>query len=233
MPAHSTPTASLNRRKPGPRPRVTRDDIARAALDIGLNTATIKALAAHLGMDHSSLYRHVKNRDEIIAAAADLALSELDWQALHGGWRAMLEQLSDAIWSLYERYPGLAMTFREMQVMPPACIRGFSETVALLQTDGFALDEAILAVDTLFDGLTDCFTGWQRFTQPGKDGESPADIMKKLWETEALTDRTHAPQIRGMIAVMQGEPREWWLKRRGLILDGIGGLKGAQPAKTA
>ena len=203
-----------------------REDIARAALDIGLDAATIKAVAAHLGMDHSSLYRHVKSRDEIIAAAADLAVAELDWRAPEGDWQARLERLSDALWSLYERHPGLAVAFREMEVMPPAGIRGFAEAVAQLQTEGFRLEDAILAVDTLVDALTDCFIGWQRFARPGFDGASLADAMAVHWEKAALSDVEHASQIRGMIAVMRGSPREWWLKRQRLILDGIGCLKG-------
>lgn len=226
MPAERSPTSPPNRRKPGPSPRVTREDIARAALEIGLDAVTIKAVAAHLGMDHSSLYRHVKSRNEIIAAAADLAVVKLDWRIAEGDWRALPEKLSDAIWSLYERHPGLANAFREMEVMPPAGIRGFSEAVARMQADGFRLEEAILAVDTLIDALTDCFTAWQRFTRPGYDGKSLADAMARHWEEAGLSDAAHAEQIEGMIAVMRGTPRDWWLKRRRLILDGIGCMKG-------
>ncbi len=226
MPAESPPPASPARRKPGPRPRVTRVDIARAALEIGLDAVTVKAVAAHLGMDHSSLYRHVKSRDEIVAAAADLAVAELDWQMPEGDWRARLERLSDAIWSLYERHPGLAVAFCEMQVIPPAGIRGFAEAVAQLQSEGFRLEDAILAVDTLVDALTDCFTGWQRFSRSGDDGRSLADGMIPDWEDAVSLDAAHAPQIRGMVAVMRGTPRDWWRKRQRLILDGIGCLKG-------
>jgi AcrR family transcriptional regulator len=222
MPAAIPPPTRI---KPGPRPRVTREDIARAALELGLDAATVKAVAAHLGMDHSSLYRHVKSRDEIIAAAADLAVAELDWRTPGGDWRGLLEKLCDALWSLYERHPGLATAFREMEVMPPAGIRCFAEAVAQLQAEGFGLEDAVLALDTLVDALTDCFTGWQRFTRPGFDGQSLADVMTARWEHAALADATHAAQIKSMVSVMRGTARDWWLKRQRLILNGIAGLK--------
>jgi len=217
------------RRKPGPRPRVTPEAIARAALEIGLDAVTIKAVAAHLGLDHSSLYRHVRSRDEIVAAAADLAVAELDWRspdpATGGDWQAMLERLSDALWALYERHPGLASAFREMEVIPPAGIRSFAEAVAYLQSCGFRLEDAVLAVDTLVDALTDCFTGWQRFTRSGPDGRSLADAMAGHWQEAALSDADHAEQINAMVAIMRGSPHDWWRKRRRLILAGIGSLK--------
>jgi len=65
--------------QPAPRPPATGYP-ATAALEIGLDAVTIKAVAAHLGLDHSSLYRHVRSRDEI-AAAAGLAVAELDWRS--------------------------------------------------------------------------------------------------------------------------------------------------------
>jgi len=217
------------RRKPGPRPRVTPEDIARAALEIGLDTVTIKAVAAKLGLDHSSLYRHVRSRDDIVAAAADLAVAELDWRspdpATGGDWRAMLERLADALWALYERHPGLAVAFREMEVTPPTGIRSFAEAVACLQACGFRLEDAMLAVDTLVDALTECFTGWQRFSRPGPDGRSLADAMAGHWQEAALSDRDHAEQINAMAAIMRGSPRDWWLRRQRLILAGIGSLK--------
>ena len=217
------------RKRPGPRPRISREGVARAALEIGLEAVTLKALAAHLGVDHSSLYRHVRSRDEIIAAAADLAVSELDWRGPQGSdWRAMLERLADALWSLYERHPGLAAAFREMEVMPEAGITVFAEVVAALQRDGFDLTDAILSVDTLIDALTDCFTGWQRFTRAGpQGGQSLADRMTAKVEDAAIADASHAEQLGGMIGIMQGGPRDWWLKRQGLILAGIASLRRA------
>ena len=65
--------------KAGRPARISRNAIAEAALDIGLGNATMVAIAERLGVDHSSLYRHVKGRDDILSAAIDAAVGRVDW----------------------------------------------------------------------------------------------------------------------------------------------------------
>ncbi|MBL3584729.1 TetR/AcrR family transcriptional regulator C-terminal domain-containing protein [Rhodovulum sulfidophilum] len=220
----ASPAPRRRGRKPGPRPRLSRAAIARAALDIGLDTVTLKALAAHLGADHSSLYRHVKSRADIVSAAADLALSELDWYRPEDGWHEMLDRLCTALWDLFERHPGLAAAYRDMEITPAEGIHTFADAVAHLQRCGFRLEDAIIAVDTLVDGLTDCFSGWHRMTRPGAGGQSLAGILATRLQSASVAAPDHAPQIEGMISAMEAGPRAWWDKRKVLILAGIEAL---------
>ena len=55
--------------------RISRDDVAEAALAIGLDKVTLAAIGKRLGVDHSSLYRHVSGRDDILLAAADRVIA--------------------------------------------------------------------------------------------------------------------------------------------------------------
>lgn len=220
-PAETAP----RRRKPGPRPRVSRQQIARAALQIGLDAATIKALAAHLGMDHSSLYRHVRSRDEIVEAAADLAIEGLDWNPEDPtGWREMLERLTAALWTLYERHPGLANAFRDLEVVPETGLRAFARAVERLEELGLASDDAAVAVETLVDALTDCFIGWQRIHRRGGDGQSMADRAAPRWQAMAEAEPAHQQPIAEMVGIMQGDGWLWWLRRQRLIFAGIASL---------
>lgn len=52
-------------------PKVLPDDIARAALKIGLDKATVRAVADALGMSVPGLYHHVRTREELFELAAD------------------------------------------------------------------------------------------------------------------------------------------------------------------
>ena len=60
---------------------VTRDDVVRAALDIldedGLDGLTMANVAGRVGFTTMAVYRHVKNRDDLIAAAVELVLGEI------------------------------------------------------------------------------------------------------------------------------------------------------------
>jgi AcrR family transcriptional regulator len=65
------------------KPRLTRDDWVRAALDAiaegGLAAVAVEPLAARLGVTKGSFYSHFASRDELIAAALE------DWERSHSG----------------------------------------------------------------------------------------------------------------------------------------------------
>lgn len=223
MPNSSDVSKTESRRRGRGRPaRLSREQIAGAALEVGLDKATVTALAEHLGVDHSSLYRHVRNRDAIVVLAAEMAISELDWRSpTSADWRVELIKLTDAIWELYQRHPGLAEAFRGMEIMPQSGIRAFAEAVSRLQAHGFLLENAVLAIDTLVDLVGDCFLGWHALGQTDRQQGTRMEAMVAQWRREACALPDHAEQIGGMITVMQGGARPWWERKRDLVLDGL------------
>jgi AcrR family transcriptional regulator len=62
-------------------PRVTRAEIADAALSIGLDRATIRNVAAKLHMSVPGLYHHVRTRDDLLALAAAHSLGAVQLPA--------------------------------------------------------------------------------------------------------------------------------------------------------
>lgn len=171
------PTQKRQRGRPS---RISREAIARAALEIGVDQATIPAIAAHLKVDHSSLYHHVAGRNDVISIAAELAINELDWRAPAAtDWRSELIILTDAIWTLYERHPGLAESIHQASVTPSSGIRSFAESVEKLQQKGFSLDEAVLAVDILVDMVGECFwDGGQPLNQKPMVGHVKSELSQ-------------------------------------------------------
>ncbi|MBN9179457.1 MAG: TetR family transcriptional regulator, partial [Microbacterium sp.] len=63
--------ARTGRRRPGPAPRVTREAVADAALDLGFDGLTVTAVGDRLGVSHAALYRHVRDRDDLVRAATE------------------------------------------------------------------------------------------------------------------------------------------------------------------
>jgi AcrR family transcriptional regulator len=59
------------RRPVGRPPRISRQAIAEAAVAVGLEDLTLKAVAARLGVSVPSLYHHVENRDDLVRLAAE------------------------------------------------------------------------------------------------------------------------------------------------------------------
>lgn len=202
--------------------RLSPEVIARAALAIGLDKVTIPLLATHLQIDHSSLYHHIKGRDEVIRLAAELAVAELAWQApASADWQQQLIALTDAIWLLYQNNPGLAECFQQAQVSPTVGIRAFAQSVLSLQQQGFSLDEAVLTVDMLVDMVQACFVGWWSASKTDSDGTLRKDRMMALWQAEAAACPEFASQINAMVGIMQAGARRWWEQKRDVVLAGI------------
>lgn len=215
-------SASLKDRgsKPGRVPRISRQEIAEAALEIGLDAATITEIGRRLGVDHSSLYRHVRNRNEIVLAAADLAIGRLDWRAATSDWRAYLENIAEKMWDLYEDNPGLAEAIRNLEKTPSEGIRAFAEAVGGLQERGFALEDALIVLDSVMDMTVDSFYGWRRMTSPVSDNASIRDSLIGAWTEEAAINPTSAAPIAKIVDAMSDQPKRWWRKKLALLLDG-------------
>ena len=205
--------------------RISRKAIAAAALELGLDGITLTAVAAHLGVDHSSLYRHIKDRRDMLLAAVDLAIETLKRRGRAASWRSYVENAAESVWALYERYPGLANAIRELDATPPAGVRAFSETVAQLETMGFSRDDAILLLDSIMDMTIDSAIGWAQLRQASKAGRFVGDAMMQSWTEVAGTHPGLSPQVEGMEAVMRGSPYRWWRRKLDLLLAGAATLR--------
>lgn len=82
---------------------LTRDRIARAALDLideeGVGSASMRNIAARLGVQAMSLYKHFGTREELLDAVVDLISDELDRdpevrREAVDGWRDYLARLA-------------------------------------------------------------------------------------------------------------------------------------------
>src|SRR5947199_8806750 len=81
-------------------PTVTSAEIAEAALAVGLDRATVRSVAEHLGMSVPGLYHHVRTREELLAMAAAHALGGLDLPEDRG--QEWTERLLDYAWFVYD-----------------------------------------------------------------------------------------------------------------------------------
>src|SRR5215831_16000339 len=75
--------------------------VVRAALalldEVGLDELTMRRLAEKLGVKAASLYRHVRNKDELLVMLADEISAEIPLTEVAGGWR---EQLTAMAWNV-------------------------------------------------------------------------------------------------------------------------------------
>ncbi len=164
----------------GGRPaRVSRRLIAEAALEVGLSTLTLTSLAHRLGVDHSTLYRHVASRDDIVLLACDTAIARMDWPEVPDSpaavlespddtsWRTYLEQAVERVWDMYDRHPGLASAIHHLDTAPDQVVLRFTGAIRDLTRMGFAEAEAVLVLDTVLDIGVESYVGWERVLAAG------------------------------------------------------------------
>lgn len=91
-------------------PRLSRDQVVAAALEVGIENLTMTAVADRLATSHQALYRWVRDRDELVALVADAYVQRLDVDPVAGeDWHDWLRRFADALRRIVlDNLPGFA-----------------------------------------------------------------------------------------------------------------------------
>jgi AcrR family transcriptional regulator len=143
MTADTTATAP---RPVGRPPRVDRDAIADAVLQIGLSRATMAAVADRLGMSAAGLYYHVRNRKELLILAAERSLAAVELPEDRGQhWAEWLRE-----WARYSHQslagePEVFRQYLEGAVATERVVEVADSVIRVLARHGFTPSEAVAA----------------------------------------------------------------------------------------
>ena len=195
--------------------RISLDDIADAALHLGLHDLTMTSLGDHLGVRHSALYRHAKDRDAVIRYAVARAIGKLDWQTSQGDWRSEALALGHALWDLFFTTPGLADFAQDPRYQSEAGAASFCEAVEHFMSFGFDEIDAAIFMGSLFDMTADMVATLQRFEEFAKQNDS--QFQDLLPDTKA-TDKLEIMQ-RDMEVIVT-DTKAWWRKKMALLISG-------------
>jgi len=159
VPRSGTRVAGAPARAAAPRGgELSRERIAAAALaiadDEGLAALSIRGLAARLGVSAMSLYRYVRNKEDLIGLMTDAALGEARLPATPPrGWRAQLELSARFEWRILKRHPWLARVIHISRPSPMPNALALADWV-MRALDGSALGAADkLQVHVLLHGF--------------------------------------------------------------------------------
>jgi AcrR family transcriptional regulator len=146
VPRGGTLVASAGSKAAGgrPGPELTRARIIEASIAIadaeGLAAVSLRGVASRLGAPVTSLYRHVKSKDDLLWTMTDAALGEGALPARPpSGWRAQLELAARTHWRLLRRHPWMARTMSITRPMPLANAIAYADWI-LRALDGLGFD---------------------------------------------------------------------------------------------
>ncbi len=213
----------------GPRPTLTHEQIARAAVEIadaeGLNAVSMRRLAERLGIATMGLYRYVSGKDDVYELMMDVTATEISLP--DAGWREVAAAYARQLRALSLRHPWLYQTFALVPgTLSPANLDLVEHS--LKSIDGLGLD-----VDTMMAafGTVNSFARGAVFAEVAQR----ESLKQRGWSTDHDTRLAYLPWVRWMLGtgrypalrryVVEGsnEDDAEWQFEFGLtcVLDGI------------
>jgi TetR/AcrR family transcriptional regulator, tetracycline repressor protein len=143
-----------DRRKPGPSPRFTREELARLALAImdGHSTGalTVRRLAQEAGMATTALYNYFPSKDDLLDAAIDAAAGEIELpEPSAHAWKEQLASVARAWFRAGLRHPGVARLRFDRPLQSSRALRVTDWAIAVLRAAGLTKPDAVAAFKAL------------------------------------------------------------------------------------
>ena len=135
-------TERARTRKGGRRARLSRELVLRAALEIadegGLEALTMQRIGHRLGVEAMSLYRHVRNKEDILDGIVDLVFGEIELPHDDVDWLTALRMRAVSTREALARHPW-AVGRMESRVQPgPANLHHHDTVLGMLFGAGFS-----------------------------------------------------------------------------------------------
>ncbi|MEU4423623.1 TetR/AcrR family transcriptional regulator C-terminal domain-containing protein [Actinoplanes sp. NPDC024001] len=140
---------------------LSRDRVLRAALALadagGTDALTMRRLGQELGVEAMSLYRHVANKDAVLAGIVDLVIGEITLPSTADGWKEAMRSRGATAHQVLMRHPWAPALLMSRTNTGPAMLRYIDFTLGALREAGFSwqlTDYAWNTMDSYIYGFT-------------------------------------------------------------------------------
>jgi AcrR family transcriptional regulator len=124
-----------------------------AALELvdraGPTALTMRALARHLGVDPMAVYRHVRDKDDLLGAMCDAAVAELTPLDAAQPWEPQLRRLALELHAMLVRRPALLAVLSGAPATPVS-LAAAHQAIGLLVAAGVSEDAAATTFAVVF-----------------------------------------------------------------------------------
>jgi AcrR family transcriptional regulator len=140
---------------------LTRDRVLRAAVTLadesGIASLSMRKLGQQLGVEAMSLYKHVSNKDDMLAGIVDIVAGEIELPRAGEDWRVAMRRRALSAHAVLMRHPWATMLIVSRANIGPAMLRYVDATIGSLREAGFSYalaDHAWNAIDSHVYGFT-------------------------------------------------------------------------------
>ncbi|MDG4798280.1 TetR/AcrR family transcriptional regulator C-terminal domain-containing protein [Micromonospora sp. WMMD1082] len=133
--------AETLRRAPLSRDRILRAAVALAD-ETGIESLSMRNLAQDLGVVPMALYKHVANKDELLAAMIDTVVGEIDPPVPDIDWKRAVRGRILSARQMLRRHPWAPLAIESRNVPTPAILAYLDSIVGTFRAGGFSADLA-------------------------------------------------------------------------------------------
>ena len=128
------------------RPPLTRERVLRAAIDLadrgGIEALSMRKLGQELGVEAMALYRHVRDKTDLLDGVVDLVVGEIERQPAGQDWKTTMRAQAMAARATMLRHPWARRALEDSGTSGPASLVYIESLLATLRDGGFSLDLA-------------------------------------------------------------------------------------------
>ncbi|MDB5972727.1 MAG: TetR/AcrR family transcriptional regulator [Hydrocarboniphaga sp.] len=204
-------------------PRVNLQLIVDAALAIGLDRVSLPMVADRLGVGSSTLYRHVRNRDELLRlATVKVALERRLPTGVGLHWSELAGRYAESLFESLAREPLVIQELMRGRLGPDIEVDYLEPFLEAMSQHGFAPGEGLQlfrAIGMLAVGAAVAATAQQSRASGGEEGEAFA---------RALAERPAGalPRIRAALAANVDLNAGDWKTLLRHLLSGVAAARG-------
>jgi AcrR family transcriptional regulator len=218
---------SAERRTP-----LTRERVLQAAVDLadrgGIEALSMRKLGQELDVEAMALYRHVRNKDDILDGIVDVIVGEIDVPEPGDDWKGTLRHKVVAARRVMLRHPWAPRVLEERVSLGPAALGYVDSVLGILLAGGFSLDLAHHALHVMSSRIL----GFnQDLFDDGGEADQTPDAAANFSRTMAdryphLTELAMAASHDGGLGRCDDDVEFYF--GLDLILDGLERLRDAQ-----
>jgi AcrR family transcriptional regulator len=132
---------------------LTRERVLRAAIDLadsgGIESLSMRRLGQELDVEAMALYRHVRDKADLLDGVVDLVVGEIERPTAGGDWKSALRAQAMAARAVMLHHPWARRALEDTGTTGPASLAYIESLLATLRGGGFSLDLAHHALHAL------------------------------------------------------------------------------------
>lgn len=157
----------------------------------GLESLSMRTLAARMDTKATSLYRHVANKDELIELVVDEVYGEME--VASGPWRTSVADAARSLRAVVLRHPWVASVLGQVGLaeLGPNLSDRSARLLAVFTDGGFPAEEADLAMKTVLGYVVGMTVSEAAYLQVlARSGQAEEDLTVRGVTSKSLRDKT-------------------------------------------